>query len=176
MSNIKEQQVATLSAEGFVTGKLNLDSTKESGEFVHESGTKYPCKVNPSLVDSPNLKNNQLYKVYPYSKKETGLNFYVQEEVADEPGDVFDFVAKIQSIGEGEFTVAVWSTENQRYFNTKISGYLQAKREQLWNLECELDGSELMLIDGKKLAEKWSLPANWKGSASDQRNPIRSAN
>ena len=83
-------------------------------------------------------------------------------------------MAKVQAIGEGDFTVAVWSTTNQRYFMTKISGFIQAKRDQLWNLECELDGQELLLIDGRKLAEKWSLPADWKGAEQNKnRSPIR---
>ncbi|MCB9470036.1 MAG: hypothetical protein H6677_17325 [Candidatus Obscuribacterales bacterium] len=174
MSNIKGQQIATLSAEGFVTGKVTMEKNAETGVFVHESGQSFPCKVAPGLKDSPNFGNTQLYKVYPYHKKETGLNFLVQEEVEDEPSDVFDFVAKVQAIGEGDFTVAVWSTTNQRYFMTKISGFIQAKRDQLWNLECELDGQELLLIDGRKLAEKWSLPADWKGAEQNKnRSPIR---
>ena len=115
MSNIKGQQITTLSAEGFVTGKVT-EANGEAGVFVHESGESFPCKIAPGLEDSPNFGSNQLYKVYPYNKKETGLNFLIQEEVADEPSDVFDFVAKVNSIGEGEFTVAVWSNTNQKYF------------------------------------------------------------
>ena len=174
MANIKEQQIATLSAEGFVQGKVELDSTGESGKFVHQSGESFPCKAAPQIKASEKYGKENLYKVYPFCKKETGLNFFVQDEVEDEPSDVFDFIAKVQSIGEGEFTVAVWSTSNQRYFMSKITGFIQAKRDQLWNLECELEGKELILIDGKKLAEKWSLPADWKGPEQSKiRNPIR---
>ena len=174
MTNLKEKQITALNAEGFVTGKLTLDKDGETGSFIHESGETFPCKVDSSLKKSPDLDKSQLYKVYPYNRKDTGLNFYVQEVVADEPSDVFDFVAKVQSIGDGEFTVAVWSSRNQRFFNSKISGFIQAKRDQIWNLECELDGKELILVDGKKLAEKWSLPADWKASTSSNRSPIRS--
>ena len=179
MTNLKDEQITSLQAEGFVTGKITLSGKEDSGTFVHESGEKFPCKLSDQLLDGEDLDKNKLYRVYPFNRKETGLNFFVQDVVEDEPSDVFDFVAKVQSIGDGNFTVAVWSTTNQRYFNTKISGFLQAKREQLWNLECELDGKELILIDGKKLAEKWSLPADWKGEPTTQtknRSPIRSAN
>ena len=124
MSNIKGQQITTLSAEGFVTGKVT-EANGEAGVFVHESGESFPCKIAPGLEDSPNFGSNQLYKVYPYNKKETGLNFLIQEEVADEPSDVFDFVAKVNSIGEGEFTVAVWSNTNQKYcYQTKTKSLL----------------------------------------------------
>lgn len=102
----------------------------------------------------------QNFMVYPHSEKtELCLSVSYPRKDQSEPDRYFEVQGVVYSIDENYITMAVWSESQQHQSYVRIKGFLPgAKKGQVWWLECELERDALYLVDGLKVAAKWTKP------------------
>jgi hypothetical protein len=122
----------------------------ESGEvlrakILHREPERIIARGWQYLCVYPRFKDNQLvlHVSHPRSSTKLGHGYFeVQGVVKDIAGDCIE--------------VGIWSQERKCFFTTYVRGYLpKALNQEVWCMECELNGGALVLIDAVKLAEMW---------------------
>lgn len=145
---------------GIVKGCITqLDKVSKSAWLVCPDGQTYESRVINSGAEKFANRGWQTLLVYPVYEKKLILEIAYPRK--DEPPDrYFEVQGVVTGIYKktGEIEVSIWSCNGNSLRTVRVNGYLPAQRGQVWWLQCELDSDGLFIIDGKKIAAKWSPP------------------
>ncbi len=145
-------------ARGYVRGRITDFSGSQRCSFQVERGAKICCLLLGGKAKAKSLSEceSQLWAVYPGSHA-NNLIFKVRGKAQSDKHECegqFLVTGNVMKVKGERIFIDVWSVVEKRYFLVVVEGNLSAKRGQYWELECALDGENLILVDGKKLADR----------------------
>jgi len=149
-------------AFGWVAGVVHMEPDSKTGKIVLDDGTEIPC-VYVSWRVSKFVKTGerQVLKVFPDThRKYLVLKIAAAFAEGNRPLGQFNIRGTIDKIKEERIRLNVFSTFKKRTFKIEVAGFLPTNCQpgQFWELECELEDKDLVIVDGKKLADTWPPP------------------
>lgn len=145
-------------ARGYVTGQVVDFTDSYLCSFQVEGGAKIGGSMFGRQARKDALSENEtgLWVVYP-GTRENKLIFKIRGKAHSDKQEFegqFFITGNIKKIKGEQIFVDIWSVVKHRYFLVIVEGHLKAKRGEYYELECGLDGDKLILVDGKKLADR----------------------
>lgn len=108
-------------------------------------------------------EENQILKVFPQSYQDAGLKLKIAAVITKEGQKLnhFNIVGTVRKVFEDSVIMAVWSARKRRRFKIQVFGKLDnasenienPEKEDLYELSCMLEGTHLVLVESRKLAE-----------------------
>lgn len=143
-------------AVGFLKGRVVDYDGGYKAMFELDGGVKIPCTLLGGQVAAKKrvAAQTQVWTVYP-TIFDGALNLKVRTRagVANKSKEGQFFInGRIKGNSEDRILVEIWSVERQRDYYVVVEGYLLAEVGQYWQLEAALEGSKLVLVDGKMLS------------------------
>jgi len=151
-------------AFGWVAGVVHMEPDSKNGKIVLDDGTEIPC-VYVSWRVSKFVKagERQILKVFPDTQKKY-LILKIAAAFTKEHRlrrlDQFNVRGTIDKVKNGRIRLNVFSTFKKRTFKIEVAGFLPSECQsgQFWELDCEREGKDLVMVDGKKISDTWPPP------------------
>ncbi len=157
-ARMNETKLPRPMARGYVRGRITDYTDSLRCSFQIEDGAKIGCVLISGKAKAKVLSESesQLWAVYP-GTHENSLIFKVRGKAGSDKQECegqFFVTGNIMKVKGERIFVDVWSVVEKRYFLVVVEGDITARRGQYWELECALAGDRLILVDGKKLADR----------------------
>jgi hypothetical protein len=152
-------------AVGYVRGVVAFDDeSQKTGTLTLESGHSLPCSIAiKQAVAHLRPEENQILKVFPQSYQDACLKLKIAAVITKEGQKLnhFHIVGTIRKVFEDSVIMPGWSARKRRRFKIQVFGKLDnasentknPEKEDLYELSCRLEGTHLVLVESRKLAE-----------------------
>lgn len=152
-------------AVGYVRGVVAFDDdSQQTGTLTLESGHSLPCSIAiRQALAHLRPEENQILKVFPQSYQDAGLKLKIAAVITKEGQklDHFHIVDTVRKVFEDSVIMTVWSARKRRRFKIQVFGKLDStsedkehpEKEDFYELFCKLEGTHLVLVESRKLAE-----------------------
>lgn len=155
-------------AVGYVRGVVVFDDeSQKTGTLTLESGHSLPCSIAiKQAIAHLRPEESQILKVFPQSYQDAGLKLKIAAVITKEGQKLnhFHIVGTVRKVFEDSVIMTVWSARKRRRFKIQAFGKLENAsengenpgNEDLYELFCRLDGTHLVLVESRKLAENFA--------------------
>lgn len=156
-------------AVGYVRGVVAFDDddSQKTGTLTLESGHSLPCSIAiRQALAHLRPEESQILKVFPQSYQDAGLKLKIAAVITKEGQKLnhFHIVGTVRKVFEDSVIMMVWSARKRRQFKIQVFGKLDnasedrenSGNEDLYELSCRLEGTHLVLVESRILAENFA--------------------